>query len=183
MQRKKEKTNETQIYVLMENSVGVVSRIASLFHRLNQNIEALRVGQLDKSGLARMVIEINGEKRHAGLLAKQMGRLIDVLGVKHVDEQSNKPSYSSVIRVFVKPEKRPHVMEMANRVSAGVVESGNGSLFLEVKGTKGKMESLKEELKPYGPSETISEVPEMINVNSEAELIWESFPSELLPQC
>lgn len=172
-----------KFYVLMENSVGVVSRIANLFHRLNQNIDSLRVGQVGNSGLARMVLEIDGEPRHAKLLAKQMDRLIDVLGVKHVDEQSSQPAISSVIRVFVTADKRPLVMEMAEKARAGVVVSGNGNLFLEVKGTREKMDSLKAELKPYGHSEIISEVSETMNVHSESELLWESFPSELLPQC
>ena len=172
-----------KFYVLMENSVGVVSRIANLFHRLNQNIESLRVGQVGKSGLARMVLEIEGEKRHASLLAKQMGRLIDVLGVKLVNREASTPSYSSVFRVYVSGETRSRVMEMAQRARAGVVESANGSLFLEVQGSREKMESFKADLKPFGHSEVISEVPAEVRVNGESELLWEAFPNELLPQC
>ena len=58
--------------VLVENSSGVLSRVAGLFSRRGYNIDSLTVGKTDNEEVSRMTITITGDNDVLEQVTKQL---------------------------------------------------------------------------------------------------------------
>ena len=76
------------IAVLVENRPGVLARVSSLFRRRGFNIESLSVGTTEREDISRMTIAVNGDKRTVEQVAKQLNKLIEVIKVSDVTDNS-----------------------------------------------------------------------------------------------
>ena len=64
--------------ILVDNSSGVLSRVAGLFSRRGYNIDSLTVGETLDPKLSRMTITVTGDDDVLEQIEKQLGKLIDV---------------------------------------------------------------------------------------------------------
>ena len=76
------------IAAIVENKPGVLHSIANMFRRRNFNIEGITVGHIEKEGLARMTITINGDDKTIEQVVKQMDKLIDVVEVNYLENEN-----------------------------------------------------------------------------------------------
>ena len=65
--------------VLVENSPGVLARVASLFSRRGYNIDSLAVGPTEDPNVSRMTIVVNVEGHALEQVIQQTDKLINVL--------------------------------------------------------------------------------------------------------
>lgn len=61
--------------VLVENSPGVLARVAGLFSRRGFNIESLTVGRTESNDVSRMTIVVEGDDRLIEQVSKQLHKL------------------------------------------------------------------------------------------------------------
>ena len=64
--------------ILVDNSSGVLSRVAGLFSRRGYNIDSLTVGETLDPKLSRMTITVPGDDDILEQIEKQLAKLIDV---------------------------------------------------------------------------------------------------------
>jgi acetolactate synthase-1/3 small subunit len=69
------------ISVLVENKVGVLSRITGLFSGRGFNIESLAVGETESETISRMTIVVSGDESILEQVRKQLGKVIDTIKV------------------------------------------------------------------------------------------------------
>ena len=69
------------ISVLVENKVGVLSRITGLFSGRGFNIESLAVGETESKAISRMTIVVSGDESILEQVRKQLGKVIDTIKV------------------------------------------------------------------------------------------------------
>ncbi len=69
------------ISVLVENKVGVLSRITGLFSGRGFNIESLAVGETEDTNISRMTIVVSGDESILEQVRKQWGGVIDTMKV------------------------------------------------------------------------------------------------------
>ena len=67
--------------LLVENSSGVLSRIAGLFSRRGYNIDSLTVGETQNPAFSRMTIVSSGEDLVIEQLSKQVAKQVDEVDV------------------------------------------------------------------------------------------------------
>ncbi len=58
--------------ILVENTVGVLSRISGLFSRRGYNIDSLTVSETERNGFSRMTIVVSGEDEVLEQIRKQV---------------------------------------------------------------------------------------------------------------
>ena len=75
--------------LLVENSSGVLSRIAGLFSRRGYNIDSLTVGETQNPAFSRMTIVSSGEDLVIEQLSKQVAKQVDVVDVKILPEEAS----------------------------------------------------------------------------------------------
>ena len=71
--------------VLVENSPGVLARVASLFARRGYNIDSLAVGATEDPNVSRMTIVVNVEGHALSQVIQQTDKLINVLSITELD--------------------------------------------------------------------------------------------------
>ena len=74
--------------ILVENQAGVLSKISGLFSRRGFNIDSLAVGVTQDPSVSRITIVANGDEYIVEQLEKQLNKLIDVIKVRHLPNQT-----------------------------------------------------------------------------------------------
>ena len=69
------------ISVEVENTPGVLARVAGLFSARGYNIESLAVGETELPERSRMTIAVSGDSRVIEQIRKQLNKLIDTVKV------------------------------------------------------------------------------------------------------
>ena len=67
--------------VLVENSPGVLARVAGLFSRRAYNIDSLAVGPTENPDISRMTIVINVESHSLEQVIRQLDKLVNVIHI------------------------------------------------------------------------------------------------------
>ncbi len=70
--------------VLVENSPGVLARVAGLFSRRAFNIESLNVGPTQDPTISKMIIVIGVEGHSLEQVIAQLDKLISVISIKEI---------------------------------------------------------------------------------------------------
>ena len=126
----------------VEDLPGVLTRVASLFRRLNINIKSLTVGSSEREGLSRLtlVCEASAEAGH-----RIQASLFELENVVDVDDIGQAPSVTrelALIKVAATPRTRSQVFELVEVFRARIVDLAPESLTIEMTGVESKIEGL-----------------------------------------
>jgi acetolactate synthase-1/3 small subunit len=143
------------ISVLVENKFGVLSRVAGLFSARGYNIESLSVGETLDPSVSRMTIVVTGDEFVIEQVMKQLHKLIDVIKVNDLTDDSHVERELVLIRVNAEPQHRAEILRSADIFRAKVVDVTPVSFVLEATGDEGKLEALIELLRPMGIQEVV----------------------------
>ena len=72
--------------LLVDNTSGVLSRIAGLFSRRGYNIDSLTVGETADPRYSRMTVVVKGDRQILDQITKQLAKLVDVADIKTLEE-------------------------------------------------------------------------------------------------
>jgi acetolactate synthase-1/3 small subunit len=143
------------ISVLVENKFGVLSRVAGLFSARGYNIESLSVGETLDAAVSRMTIVVRGDEFVIEQVMKQLHKLIDVIKVTDLTDDSHVERELVLIRVNAEPQHRAEILRVADIFRAKVVDVTGMSFVLEATGDEGKLEALIELIRPMGIQELV----------------------------
>ena len=143
------------IAVLVENKFGVLSRVAGLFSARGYNIESLSVGETLDPTVSRMTLVVSGDEFVIEQVTKQLHKLIDVIKVNDLTDESHVERELMLIRVNAEPQHRAEIQRTADIFRARVVDVTPVSFVLEATGDEGKIEALLELLRPIGVQEVV----------------------------
>ncbi len=146
--------NRTLI-ALVEDKPGVLNRVASLFRRRAFNIESLTVGHTERPGISRMTIVVDSDRTDTQKVAQHLYKLVNVIQVDDVTEQSSVVRDLALIRVQADSSTRSEIMQIVDTFRARVVDVSLGTLMVEVTGTEEKVEGLVDILEPFGVVEMV----------------------------
>lgn len=133
--------------VLVDNSIGVLTRIAGLFSRRGYNIKSLNVAETEIPDVSCMTIVVEGDKRTVEQIERQLLKLFDVSQVKILNDAVCREHI--LIRAGNGLESRHMIIEAANLFRAKVVDIKEDSLMLELTGEPAKINSFIDLLKPF----------------------------------
>ena len=143
------------IAVLVENKFGVLSRVAGLFSARGYNIESLSVGETLDPSVSRMTIVVRGDEFVIEQVTKQLHKLIDVIKVSDLTDDSHVQRELVLVRVNAEPQHRAEILRTADIFRARVVDLTAVSFVLEATGEEGKLEAFIELLRPMGIQELV----------------------------
>jgi len=141
--------------VLVENSPGVLARVASLFSRRGFNIESLAVGPTEQPQTSRMTIVVNVDESPLEQVTKQLNKLINVLKIVEMDADGSVQRELLLVKVQTTPDTRSQVLEIVQLFRARVVDVGIDAVVIEATGTSEKLAALLGALEPFGVRELV----------------------------
>jgi acetolactate synthase-1/3 small subunit len=143
------------IAVLVENKFGVLSRVAGLFSARGYNIETLSVGETLDPTVSRMTLVVTGDAFVIEQVMKQLHKLIDVIKVIDLTDESHVERELVLIRVNAEPQHREEILRTTDIFRAKVVDVTPLTFTLEATGDEAKLEALIELLRPMGIQELV----------------------------
>jgi acetolactate synthase I/III small subunit len=138
------------IVALMQDRPGVLNRVTSLFRRRNFNIESLAVGHSETPGISRMTVVVDADVEQ---VVKQLYRLVDVLKVSDVTEDSKIEREIAFIKVNSTPQRRGEIAALARVFHARVIDVAPTTMILEITASPAKVENFVSLLRPFGIKE------------------------------
>jgi acetolactate synthase-1/3 small subunit len=141
--------------VLVENSPGVLARIASLFSRRGYNIDSLAVGPTENPNISRMTIVINVERLQLDQVIAQLDKLINVISISELMPNSSVQRELLLVKVKTDDKSRSQVLETVQLFRAKVVDVAQDSVTIEATGNSEKIDALLRVLEPYGILEMV----------------------------
>jgi acetolactate synthase-1/3 small subunit len=143
------------IAVQVENKFGVLSRVAGLFSARGYNIESLSVGETLDPSVSRMTLVVRGDEFVIEQVMKQLHKLIDVIKVTALTDESHVERELVLIRVNAEPQNRAEILRVVDIFRARVVDVTPSSFVFEATGDEGKLEAFIELLRPMGIQELV----------------------------
>lgn len=139
--------------ILVENSPGVLSRIAGLFSGRGYNIESLCVAETMDSDVSRITMVTKANAPLVEQIKKQLNKLINVIKVHELDDKNCVEREMALIKVQAKTENRAEILRIVDIFRCKVVDVGIDHYTLEVTGDEGKLGAITSLLKPIGIKE------------------------------
>jgi acetolactate synthase I/III small subunit len=131
----------------VEDLPGVLTRVASLFRRLNLNIISLTVGGSERVGLSRLTLVCESSAESGNRIRASLFKLENVVDV---DDIAGAPSVTrelALIKVAATHQNRSRIFELVEVFRARIVDLTSESLMIEMTGVESKIEGLIEVLR------------------------------------
>jgi acetolactate synthase-1/3 small subunit len=141
--------------VLVENTPGILARVASLFSRRGFNIDSLAVGTTEHPDISRMTIVVNVEDLPLEQVTKQLNKLVNVLKIVELDPSTSVQRELVLIKVRADTETRSQVLETVQLFRAKVVDVAPDAVTIEATGSHDKLDALIRVLDPFGIKELV----------------------------
>ncbi len=135
--------------MLVDNTSGVLSRIAGLFSRRGYNIDSLTAGETADPRYSRMTVVVSGDEQILDQITKQLAKLIDVVDIKTLQENKCVERELILIKVRADETTRQGVISIANIFRAKIVDVSVDSLIIELTGSQSKLESFVKLMEGY----------------------------------
>ena len=135
--------------ILVDNTAGVLSRVAGLFSRRGYNIDSLTVGVTADPKFSRMTVVCSGDELILEQITKQLEKLVDVRDIKVLAPGNSVNRELILVKIKAGVAERQNVISIADVFRAKIVDIGKDSLIVELTGDKSKLEAFISLLEGY----------------------------------
>ena len=127
--------------ILVDNTSGVLSRVAGLFSRRGYNIDSLTVGETENPKYSRMTVAVTGEELILEQIEKQLAKLEDVKEIKELADGESVCRELVLVKVHADITQRQAVIAVADIFRAKIVDVASESLMVELTGNQAKIDA------------------------------------------
>lgn len=141
---------KTRVFsMLVDNTSGVLSRVAGMFSRRGYNIDSLTVGETADPRFSRMTVVVSGDEPILEQIEKQLRKLEDVLDIKKLEEGESVCRELILVKVKADAKDRQAIIAIADIFRAKIVDVATESLVIELTGNQSKLEAFVKLLEGY----------------------------------
>lgn len=135
--------------ILVENSAGVLSRVAGLFSRRGYNIDSLTVGETIDPKVSRMTVTVTGDDDVLEQIEKQLSKLIDVKEIIELPSEESVCRELVLVKVLCDAAQRQDITAISNIFRANIVDVSTDSVIVELTGGQSKLNAFIELLNGF----------------------------------
>ena len=135
--------------ILVDNSSGVLSRVAGLFSRRGYNIDSLTVGETLDPKLSRMTITVTGDDDILEQIEKQLAKLIDVKEIVELPHDESVCRELVLVKVECDTTRRQEIIAISDIFRANIVDVSPKSVIIELTGAQSKLNAFIELLNGF----------------------------------
>ena len=135
--------------ILVENSAGVLSRVAGLFSRRGYNIDSLTVGETTDPKVSRMTVTVTGDDDVLEQIEKQLSKLIDVKEVVELPAEASVCRELVLVKVECDTTRRQEIIAISDIFRANIVDVSTEPVIIELTGAQSKLNAFVELLNGF----------------------------------
>ena len=143
------------ISLFVNNTPGVLVRVALVFSRRGYNIESLVVSPAAEGRFSRMTVTCSGDPETLEQIIKQLAKLVDVV---HAIDHTGDLSYETeiaLVKLECPLDDRTQILQVAEHYKSRVVDFGTDSLILQAHGSSEKLDAFIDLLRRFGLVELV----------------------------
>ena len=141
--------NKKVLSVLVDNTSGVLNRVAGLFSRRGYNIDSLTVGETENPKYSRMTIVVTGDDDILEQIVKQITKLEDVRRVDVLESSDSVTRELILVKIKAEPAQRQQVISITEIFRANIVDVAKDSLMIEITGSQSKLKAFLSLVEDY----------------------------------
>ena len=127
------------ISVLVENTFGVLTRVAGMFSGRGYNIDSLNVAPTHDPEQSRMTIVTRGDDDTVEQIVRQLYKLVNVLEITDFREHEYIDRELVMVKVKATAKNRSEVMQITDIFRAKIVDVQPRTMTIEVTGNETKV--------------------------------------------
>mgnify|MGYP000021275462 CR=1 FL=1 len=131
--------------ILVENSSGVLSRVAGLFSRRGYNIDSLTVGETQDPKYSRMTVTVTGDDD----VLEQITKLVDVKEIMELPQDASVCRELVLVKVECDAAHRQEIIAISDVFRAKIVDVSPESVIIELTGAQNKLNAFIELLNGF----------------------------------
>ena len=137
------------LVLFVENNVGVLTRITSLFVQRGFNIDSVTVSSTDMEGISRITVSSIGDEKSFNQLVSQTEKLIEVKKVLSFDDENSVLRELLIVKIATNSDDLDAAIRTAADNHFRIVDSYNGCMILETTGSPEKIDRKLKLLEPF----------------------------------
>ena len=141
--------NKKVLSVLVDNTSGVLNRVAGLFSRRGYNIDSFTVGETENPKYSRMTIVVTGDDDILEQIVKQITKLEDVRRVDVLEPSDSVTRELILVKIKAEPAQRQQVISITEIFRANIVDVARDSLMIEITGSQSKLKAFLSLVEDY----------------------------------
>ena len=141
--------NKKVLSDLVDNTSGVLNRVAGLFSRRGYNIDSLTVGETENPKYSRMTIVVTGDDDILEQIVKQITKLEDVRRVDVLEPSDSVTRELILVKIKAEPAQRQQVISITEIFRANIVDVAKDSLMIEITGSQSKLKAFLSLVEDY----------------------------------
>lgn len=127
--------------LLVDNTPGLLSRVAGLFSRRGYNIETITAGVTADPRYTRMTVVLyRSDEMILEQIKKQLAKLVDVRDIKELKPDESVRRELMLVKIRVNENERRNVIAISDVFRGRIVDVGQESLIVELTGNQSKLE-------------------------------------------
>ena len=134
----------------MENTFGVLTRVAGMFSGRGYNIDSLNVAPTHDPEVSRMTIVTRGDDAAVEQIVRQLNKLVNVLDVTNFRDYEYIGRELVLVKVKVDGKRRSEVMQITDIFRTKIVDVQPKSMTIEVTGNETKVTKFIELMENFG---------------------------------
>ena len=127
------------ISVLVENTFGVLTRVAGMFSGRGYNIDSLNVAPTHDPKKSRMTIVTRGDDATVEQIVRQLYKLVNVLEITDFREHEYIDRELILVKVKANAKNRSEVMQITDIFRTKIVDVQSRTMTIEVTGNESKV--------------------------------------------
>ena len=134
----------------MENTFGVLTRVAGMFSGRGYNIDSLNVAPTHDPNVSRMTIVTRGDDATVEQIVRQLNKLVNVLAVTDFRDYEYVDRELVLVKVKVDGKRRSEVMQITDIFRTKIVDVQPKSMTIEITGNETKVTKFIELMENFG---------------------------------
>ena len=141
--------------ILVDNTPGVLNRVAGLFSRRSYNIDSLTVGETNDPHISRMTVVSTGDAETLEQIEKQVRKLEDVKEVFKLEDTNSVYRELVIIKVECSHKERVDIVSIVDIYRGKIVDVSPDSMVIEITGTQSKIDGLLAMMTDFNVTEIV----------------------------
>ena len=136
--------------ILVNNQLGVVNRVTSMFRRRQFNITSLTVSETESEEFSRITVQSEGDEIKKQQLINQLYKLPDVVSVAELSNEETVNRELMLIKMHNDPDSRDHIRSAIDAFEGKIVDYTKESLVIQMVGDTRKIDNFITLMKEFG---------------------------------
>ncbi|MDR2442784.1 MAG: acetolactate synthase small subunit [Deltaproteobacteria bacterium] len=136
--------------ILVRNRPGVLSHVAGLVTRRGYNVESIAAGPTENRAITRITLVVAGDEPILEQVAKQVGKLVDVISLEDLPLEEAMTGELAIITVNADRARRAEMLNLINLLGLTLTDIRDDSLSVMAAGTAKSVQMAISGLMPFG---------------------------------